>query len=148
MPTGWLLLILPGLIWGASFLFIAEALRAVQPNGITFLRIVIGFLTLACFPAARRPVEREDWGRVFWLGLLWFAFPLSMFPFAEQRVSSAFTGMLNASNPLFATLVAAWLAKRWPSRGVALGLAVGMAGTSPRWSNTRAKRMLGRCVAC
>ena len=33
--------------------------------------------------------------------MLWFAFPLSMFPFAEQHVSSALTGMLNGATPLF-----------------------------------------------
>jgi drug/metabolite transporter (DMT)-like permease len=51
-----------------------------------------------------------------------------MFPFAEQRVSSALTGMLNGANPLFATLVAAYVARRAPSHGVSVGLAVGMAG--------------------
>ena len=129
MNTGWFLLIIPGLIWGASFLFIAEGLRAVDPNGITFARICVGFATLALFPAARKPIERADWGKVALLGVLWFAFPLSMFPFAEQRVSSALTGMLNGANPLFATLVAAFLHKRAPSRGVATGLAVGLSGT-------------------
>lgn len=63
-----------------------------------------------------------------WLGILWFAFPLSMFPFAEQRVSSALTGMLNGANPLFATLVASLIARCAPSRGVAVGLAVGIGG--------------------
>ena len=129
MTSGWPLLILPGLIWGASFLFIAEGLRSIEPNGLTFLRICIGFVTLALFPAARLPVERQDWAKVAWLGILWFAFPLSMFPYAEQRVSSALTGMLNGANPLFATLVASFLASRLPSRGVAAGLAVGMVGT-------------------
>jgi len=81
------------------------------------------------FPSARKPVSRVDWGAVAWLGLLWFAFPLSMFPFAEQRVSSALTGMLNGANPLFATLAACYFLRRWPSRGIASGLAVGLAGT-------------------
>ncbi len=129
MTTGWLLLIIPGLIWGASFLFIAEGLRAIEPNGLTFLRILIGFATLALFPSARKPVARSDWGAVAWLGLLWFAFPLSMFPFAEQSVSSALTGMLNGANPLFATLVAALIARRLPSRSVAFSLAIGISGT-------------------
>jgi drug/metabolite transporter (DMT)-like permease len=128
LDTGWLLLIIPGLIWGASFLFIAEGLRSVGPGGVTFLRIAIGFATLALFPTARNPIERKDWPRIAWLGLLWFAFPLSMFPFAEQRVSSALTGMLNGANPLFATLVAAFIHRRWPSRGIAFSLAIGMAG--------------------
>ena len=64
-----------------------------------------------------------------WLGILWFAFPLSMFPFAEQRVSSALTGMLNGANPLFATLVASLIARRAPSREVTTGLVVGIGGT-------------------
>ncbi len=128
MNNGWLLLILPGLIWGASFLFIAEGLKAIGPSGVCFVRICIGFATLACFPAARKPVARAHWPSVAWLGLLWFAFPLSMFPFAEQRVSSALTGMLNGANPLFATLVASYIARRAPSKGVATGLAVGLAG--------------------
>jgi drug/metabolite transporter (DMT)-like permease len=135
-PTGhettaldWALLLVPGLIWGASFLFIAEGLEAIGPNGLTFTRIAVGFLTLAVFPAARRPILRADWPATALLGVLWMAFPLSMFPYAEQRVSSALTGMLNGANPLFVAAVAAFLARRAPSRGVAVGLAVGLAGT-------------------
>ncbi len=122
------MLVVPGLIWGASFLFIAEGLRAIDPNGLTFLRICVGFATLALFPAARKPIDRTAWGKIAWLGVLWFAFPLSMFPFAEQRVSSALTGMLNGANPLFATLVACLIARRAPARGVTAGLAVGLGG--------------------
>lgn len=129
LSKDWLLILSPGLIWGASFLFIAEALRALGPNGITFGRVAIGFLSLSLFPSARRPVERADWPRVLLLGVIWFAFPLSLFPYAEQRVSSALTGMLNGANPLFATVVAALLARRWPSRGILSGLGVGLAGT-------------------
>jgi len=128
LTGGWLLLIIPGLIWGASFLFMAEGLRSIGPSGVAFVRIAVGFATLALFPSARKPVARAHWGAVAWLGLLWFAFPLSMFPFAEQRVSSALTGMLNGANPLFATLVACYILRRAPSRGVAAGLVVGMAG--------------------
>jgi drug/metabolite transporter (DMT)-like permease len=129
LTSSWLLLLAPGLIWGASFLFIAEGLKSIGPFGIAFVRICIGFATLALFPAARKPVAREDWGSVAWLSLLWFAFPLVMFPFAEERVSSALTGMLNGANPLFATLVASYLLRRMPSRGVMVGIAVGMGGT-------------------
>lgn len=125
----WLLLAAPGLIWGASFLFIAEGLRAIGPCGLTFVRILVGFATLALVPAARRPIPRAEWPLVALLGILWMAFPLSMFPLAEQRVSSAVTGMLNGANPLFTAVVASVLARRAPSRGVALGLFVGLAGT-------------------
>ncbi|HVP61268.1 MAG TPA: DMT family transporter [Myxococcaceae bacterium] len=125
----WLLLLGPGLIWGASFLFIAEGLQAIPPNGLTFTRILVGFVTLGLVPSARRPIAREDRGKVVLLGLIWLALPLSMFPFAEQRVSSALTGMLNGANPLFVAIVAAGLSRRLPGREVLVGLAVGLAGT-------------------
>jgi drug/metabolite transporter (DMT)-like permease len=124
----WLLLILPGVIWGASFLFIAEGLEALGPNGVTFVRIFVGFLTLSMIPAARRPLARSDWPATAALGVLWLAFPLSMFPFAEQHVSSALTGMLNGATALFAAAVASILARRMPSRTVLIGLAVGLLG--------------------
>lgn len=126
--SGWALLVLPGLIWGASFLFIAEGLTATAPNGVTFARIAIGFLALSLVPAARQPIARRDWPRTAWLGVLWLAFPLSMFPFAEQEVSSALTGMLNGATPLFVAAVASVLAHRLPERGALIGLGVGFFG--------------------
>jgi len=124
----WILLIVPGVVWGASFLFIAEGLAAMGPNGVTFSRILIGFLTLALFPGSRRAISRADWPGTALVGVLWMAFPLSMFPYAEQHVSSALTGMLNGSVPLFTAIVGAGMARRWPSRDIANGLAVGLAG--------------------
>jgi drug/metabolite transporter (DMT)-like permease len=123
-----LLIVIPGLIWGASFLFIAEGLQAVAPMGVTVVRIALGFATLSFVPAARRPIRPEDRAKTAALGVLWLAFPLSMFPFAEQHVSSALAGMLNGATPLLAALVASALERRAPSRRVAIGLAVGLAG--------------------
>ena len=123
-----LLLILPGVIWGASFLFIAEGLEAIGPNGVTFVRIFVGFLTLSLIPAARRPIVRSDRAETVVLGVLWLAFPLSMFPLAEQHVSSALTGMLNGATPICAAAVASIMARRLPSRTVLTGLAVGCSG--------------------
>jgi drug/metabolite transporter (DMT)-like permease len=129
LAPDWLLLVVPGVIWGASFLFIAEALRAVGPAGVTFGRIAIGFVTLALFRNSWRPIARADWPAVALLGIVWLAFPLTMFPFAEQRVSSALTGMLNAANPLFVAIVTAGIERRLPSRRIATGVAVGLLGS-------------------
>jgi drug/metabolite transporter (DMT)-like permease len=123
-----LLIIVPGVIWGASFLFIMQGLRAVGPHGVAFTRIATGFAVLALFPAARRPIAREAWPRIALLSAVWLAIPLTLFPFAEQRVSSALAGMLNGAMPLFAAGVAAIIARRAPSRGIAAGLAVGLVG--------------------
>jgi drug/metabolite transporter (DMT)-like permease len=124
----WILLLVPGTIWGASFLFIAEGLEAMGPNGVTFTRILVGFLTLSLFPGSRRSISRSDWAGTALVGVTWMAFPLSMFPYAERHVSSALTGMLNGAVPLSIAIVAAGMARQWPSRDIALGLAVGLLG--------------------
>src|SRR6187402_744964 len=125
-PSGalfdFLYLVVPGVVWGASFLFIAEGLTAIGPAGVTFVRILVGFAALSFVPAARRAVPRADWGGIAWLGLLWFALPLSMFPFAQQHVSSALAGMLNGAVPIATAIVAALLARRSPARSVGVGL--------------------------
>jgi drug/metabolite transporter (DMT)-like permease len=62
------------------------------------------------------------------LGVIWMAIPLSLFPFAEQHVSSSVTGMLNGATPIFVTVVAAFLAHTLPRRGQIVGLAIGFIG--------------------
>ncbi len=128
ISADWPLIATPGIIWGGSFLFIAEGLKAIGPSGITFFRLFVGAASLALFPAARKPIARSAWPAIALVGVLWFAFPLSMFPFAEQRVSSALTGMLNAAVPLFTAIVVTAIARRIPERRVLAGLAIGLMG--------------------
>src|SRR5256885_16250136 len=70
----WVILSLPGLIWGASYLFIADALGAIGPGGVTFVRLAVGFLTLLCFSSAGQPGVGLDWLRVLavWAFLVGF----------------------------------------------------------------------------
>jgi drug/metabolite transporter (DMT)-like permease len=130
VSADWILIAVPGVIWGASFLFIAEGLKVMGPNGITFVRLCTGLATLVLFPSARKPVPRSAWPGITLVGVLWFAFPLSMFPFAEQRVSSALTGMLNAVVPLSTAIVATVIAGRFPERRVVAGLSIGLIGAA------------------
>jgi drug/metabolite transporter (DMT)-like permease len=123
-----LLITLPGIIWGASFLFIAEGLQSTSPNGVAFVRIVVGFLTLSVVPAVRRPIAKADRGKTMILGVIWMAFPLTMFPFAEQHVSSALAGMLNGAVPLFVAATATAISRRLPPPAILTGLAVGFMG--------------------
>ena len=119
------LIVVPGAIWGASFLFIAEGLHATGRMGWRSSDSG-GVSHVARLPAARTPIAREAW-RIALLGVLWMAVPLTLFPYAEHA-SSAMAGMLNGAVPLFATAIAALLARRAPSRTVLTGLAVGMSG--------------------
>ncbi len=127
-PADWVRLALPGVIWGSSFYFIAEGLDSFEPALITPLRVLFGLLTLLAFPAARAPIDRGDRPRIAVLGVVWLAVPLTLFPFAEERVSSSVTGMLNGATPLFVATVATMLARRPPPGRQLVGLLVGFAG--------------------
>lgn len=126
--SDWLLLLMPGLIWGSSFFFIAEGLDAFQPALITPLRVLFGFLALVALPQSRKHIPIKDLPSIALLGVFWMVIPLSLFPFAEQHVSSSVTGMLNGATPLFVATVASLMHKSFPHRNQLLGLLVGFCG--------------------
>jgi drug/metabolite transporter (DMT)-like permease len=135
----WVTLALPGLIWGSSFYLIAEGLDSFEPFLVTWLRIVFGFVVVAATPAARRSVPRSSWPRLGVLAVVWIAVPISLFPLAEERVSSSVTGMLNGATPIFTAIVAALIVRSLPPQRQLLGLVVGLAGivliAVPTWSS-------------
>ena len=127
-PLDWVLLVIPGLIWGSSFYFIDIGLDSFAPGLITPMRVLFGCITLSLIPKARKPVPKKAWPNIVVLSLVWLAIPLTVFPFAEQHVSSSVTGMLNGATPLFVAVVASVIAKRLPPRGQILGLTIGFGG--------------------
>jgi len=128
LPFDWLLLVGAAGIWGASFLFMDVALDHEHPGLVTFLRPALGLLALLAFPASRRPVDRADRGRLLVLGITWMAFPLTMFPLAQQWIDSSVAGMLNSGMPVATVLVAAIAFGVHSSRMQVAGIVVGIVG--------------------
>jgi drug/metabolite transporter (DMT)-like permease len=124
----WAALGVPGLIWGSSFYLIAEGLDAFEPFLVTWLRLLFGFVVIVAMPVTRQPVTSGVWPRLAVLGVVWMAVPLSLFPLAEQRVSSSVTGMLNGATPVFTALVATMIVRRLPPGRQIAGLAIGVVG--------------------
>jgi drug/metabolite transporter (DMT)-like permease len=127
-PSEWGLLLFAGVTWGASFLLIAEGVDAFAPGLITFLRILFGFATVSLARGTGVSVARSDWPRVILLGIAWMAFPLTLFPIAQQHVSSSVTGMINGATPLFVAAIATVLLWRLPGRFQLVGIGVGLVG--------------------
>ena len=115
-------------IWGASFVLIAASLDHFGPGVVTWVRITIGAATLACWPAARAPVDRADWGKLAALSVVWLALPMSLYPIAQQHISSGLAGMLGGSIPLFTAAIASLLLHRLPGPHQRLGLLIGAIG--------------------
>ena len=119
------------LIWGSSFLLIAEALEGLTPGTVTLGRVGIGALTLIIIRAIRgnsKPIEAADQGRVMILSLLWVAIPFTLFPLAQEHINSAVTGLLNGATPVFAGIVSALLVKVVPKGGQLVGIVIGFVG--------------------
>lgn len=124
----WGLLAAIAVIWGSSFLFMAIGLEAFRPGVITLARVGLGAVTLALVPRARRPVDRDDLGRVALLGMIWIGIPLSIFPIAQQWIDSAVAGMLNGAVPITSALWATLLLGALPGWRQSVGIAVGFLG--------------------
>jgi drug/metabolite transporter (DMT)-like permease len=126
----WALFTSIGGIWGASFLFIAIGLEAFQPGLITWGRILCGAAVLWLLPAARTRIESEDRPRLVALSILWVAVPFTLFPIAEQHVTSGLVGLLNGALPIFAAVIGSLMLQRVPDRSHVVGLGIGFAGVA------------------
>lgn len=128
-PRDWALLVFVGTVFGSSFLFMEIGLTALAPPVVTFLRLLLGSLTLSLFPRARSVrMSRADLRRVSAIGLIWLGVPLLLFPFAQQWIDSSVAGMLNGAMPLMTVVWTAVIARSLPGRIQAVGLGVGFLG--------------------
>jgi drug/metabolite transporter (DMT)-like permease len=128
--TDWTLFLAVAGIWGASFLFIDIGLDALPPGVITLMRVGLGALALAVLPLPRQHtrIRPDDRTRLVALSVIWVAVPFTLFPIAEQHISSAVAGLLNGGTPIFAAIFA-MLLLRQPTRGAQLlGIGVGFVG--------------------
>jgi len=127
-PLDWGLFLSIGGIWGSSFLLIAIGLDAFEPGLVTWLRTLLGASALWLVPAARRPLDRQDRVRLVTLSMLWVAIPFTLFPIAEQWITSGLTGLINGAVPIFAVAVGSLMLRRVPGSAQSLGLIVAFCG--------------------
>ncbi len=127
------LLLLLSAIWGSSFLFIKLGVDELEPSVVVLGRLVVGTLVLLPLVAARgglRPL-RGRVGAVVALGALNNALPFWLLGFAETRLDSGLTAVIQAAAPIFTALLAGWID---PSQGVRgarlLGVLVGFVGVA------------------
>jgi drug/metabolite transporter (DMT)-like permease len=129
-PGDWVLFGSIGLIWGSSFVLISIGLEAFEPGLVTWLRVGAGALVLSLLPAGRTPIDPADRPRLVALSVLWVAIPFTLFPLAQQHVSSAVAGMLNGGLPVLAALIGSIMLRRLPTSVHVAGLVLGFAGVA------------------
>lgn len=123
-----------GLIWGSSFLFIAIGVTALPPVGVAFWRLIIGAITMYAivrFNKLRLPRAPRVWATMAIGGLFMSAIPFVLFSYAEQHVSSAVAGIMNAATPVMTVLmILLFFREEKPNRQVLIGLGIGLVGVA------------------
>jgi drug/metabolite transporter (DMT)-like permease len=129
----WLLLLLLGAIWGASYMFIAIGLRDLSPWMVAFVRVALAALVLLPFAWRQGALSRIG-GLTGWLaavGAIQVAGPFVLIGAGEEEISSGLAGILVAAAPLFTALLAIWIDHEERSSGLRLvGIGVGLAGVA------------------
>lgn len=137
------MLFILGALWGASFLFIKEAvLDGLSPFFIVAARLALGTLGLLVIILASRSNLRLSewhggWRPFLIIGLLNAALPYVLLTWAEKSISSGLSSILNATTPLWTVL----LANYWPggekfTAQKVIGVIIGLLGVALAASNS------------
>jgi drug/metabolite transporter (DMT)-like permease len=130
---GWLLFAAMSLLWGIPYLFIKETVETFTPFAMVAGRTLGGALLLLPFALHRKALRPAlaKWPWVLAFGAIEMAGPFLLLGHAEQRLASGTTGLLVATVPLVAAIIAVLRGDRTVLRPLRmLGLVVGFAGVA------------------
>jgi drug/metabolite transporter (DMT)-like permease len=128
-----LLLLLLSSIWGASFLFIKLGVDAFEPSVVAFGRLLFGALFLLALLPGRGGLSalRGHLLPIAVLGAFNNAVPFWLLAFAETRLDSGLTAVIQAAAPIFTVLLASKIDVTQRVTGARLiGVAVGFVGVA------------------
>lgn len=118
-------------IWGSSFLFIKLGVDELEPAVVVLGRVVVGILVLLPLVAVRGGlgVLRGHARALLVLGALNNALPFWLLGFAETRIDSGLSAVIQAAAPIFTVLLASWIDRTQRVHGARLlGVGVGFLG--------------------
>ncbi len=117
-------------LWGASFLFMRIAAPEFGPIVLVEVRVFIAALFLLPIFLLRANVSdlKSHWKKLAILGVLNSAAPFILLTFATLSITGGFAGILNATAPIWAAVIAwVWLSDRLNLSRI-IGLFIGFAG--------------------
>lgn len=151
----WALIILLGAVWGCSFLFNAILIREISPLWVAAGRVTIGAaICWVYFFAMRKelPADRSIYLQLLVLGILNYAIPFALFPYAEITVASSIVGVINGLTPMSTVIVSQF----WPGgekatwnkvAGVIIGFFGAIILASPSFGAGASAQVLGLLAA-
>ena len=117
-------------LWGASFLFMRIAAPEFGPLVLVEVRVLIAAIFLLPIFLLRADVSEltSNWKKLSILSVMNSAAPFFLLTFATLSITGGFAGILNATAPIWAAMIAwVWLSDRFSLSRI-LGLLIGFAG--------------------
>lgn len=127
----WFLIFIVGAIWGASFLFIEIGIRDMSPSVVAWARVALGAAFLVPFAWYRGVlrVSGAGVGLIAFLAATQVAVPFVLIGEGQKDITSALSGILVASTPLWTAILAIKLDPSERSHGIQLwGILAGLLG--------------------
>jgi len=129
-------LIILSIIWGSSFILIKYGLQdfsgktRLTPEYLGALRLSIAFLILIPFGVSSlNTITKKQWFYLAIIGIIGNGIPTFLFAYAQTTLSSAETGILNSTVPIFTIIIAVIFYKfSWKIKHI-IGICFGIIGT-------------------
>ncbi len=128
----WFLVILLGIIWGSSFLFVEILLVYLSPFVIVYLRITIASILLIIFTIIKK--ERIEFSilnlfNLFILGLFNNVIPFLLITSGQQSTTGGLASILNANTSIAAIVLSAlFIPKEKLTINRVIGVIIGIVG--------------------
>jgi drug/metabolite transporter (DMT)-like permease len=149
------LLMLLGSIWGASYLFIKIGVSEMGPLTVAMVRVLVGSLVLLVITIVRReklPRQPREWFRFAGAGLLNAFIPFTLLAWGTQFIPSGLSAILGATMPLFTFVLAILLDGERLTTGRAAGMVISFGGivvlTAPQLMQGGLRASLWGQAAC
>jgi drug/metabolite transporter (DMT)-like permease len=125
------LLLLLGLVFGSTYMFITVGLATIPPLTLAALRALVGFLALSGLAAAMRhevPRDARSWRAYLMIGFFGGALPFTLMSLAQQLIESSLASIIITSMPLFTLALAHLFTDDRASKRKLAGVLIGFAG--------------------
>ncbi len=127
-----LLLLVPGIVWGLSFIVVELVLPFIPPISLTLARTLISVTMLLLLMArAKSPLPKgwAEWRPFFILAALNQAIPFALSSWGQIYIEAGLASILLSTMPLFTMLLAFWFMSDEPlTRNKLIGVSLGLFG--------------------
>ena len=110
----WILVILLGFLWGASFLFVEILLNYISPFMIVYLRVSLASLILILYIILTKIKFQLSFSLMFnflIMGMLNNVLPFLLITYGQQSISGGLAAILNANTAFITILLASLVFK-------------------------------------